>query len=212
MPKRGIGVLKFVIDASALTDPRLRQLFGVSELWEAINKSLEKMALAKLKLGFSFYTTPSVMKEIKGFLERGMSPPEVIAKLGVWIMVKDVSETEVKIPARVFLEYVAEVRRRLDKGLRVAEESTRKAMEGGEIGEHIRNLREKYREATRKGLLDSVADLEAAILALELGAVLVTNDEGLCKLASKLGATCIDPLTFFKTIDEYLELSKRAHS
>ena len=205
-------MLKFVLDASALTDPRLRQILGVSELWEVVDKSLEKMAMAKLKLGFSFYTTPSVMKEIKGFLERGMSPPEVITKLGVWVTVKDVSETEVKIPARVFLDYVAEVRRRLDKGLRVAEESTRRAMEGGEIGEHIRALREKYREATRKGLLDSVADLEAAILALELDAVLVTNDEGLCKLASKLGASCIDPITFLKTIDEYLELSKRAHT
>ncbi len=205
-------MLKFVLDASALTDPRLRQILGVSDLWEVVDKCLEKMAMAKLKLGFSFYTTPSVMKEIKGFLERGMSPPEVITKLGVWVTVKDVSETEVKIPARVFLDYVAEVRRRLDKGLRVAEESTRRAMEGGEIGEHIRTLREKYREATRKGLLDSVADLEAAILALELDAVLVTNDEGLCKLASKLGASCIDPITFLKTIDEYLELSKRAHS
>ncbi|ABU81276.1 RNA ligase partner protein [Ignicoccus hospitalis] len=202
-------MIKFVIDTSAVTDPRLRQLFGVNELWEVVEKYLELMALAKLKLGFSFYTTPSVMKEIKGFLERSMCPSEIISKLGVWILVKDVSQTEAKIPARVFLEYVAEVKRRLDKGLRVAEESTRRAMEGGEIGEHIRNLREKYREATRKGLLDSVADLEAAILALELGAVLVTNDEGLCKLASKLGVSCIDPLTFVKTIEEYLNLIKR---
>ncbi|UXD21423.1 hypothetical protein IPA_04120 [Ignicoccus pacificus DSM 13166] len=202
-------MMKFVLDTSALTDPRLRKRFQVSELWEAVDKCLDLMALGRVRLGFTYYTTPSVLKEIKGFLERSSSPSEVVARLNVWLTPATPSLNDLKIPALVFLEYVEEVRRRLDKGLRVAEESTRKAFSGGDVGEHIRNLREKYRESTRKGLLDSVADLEAVMLAYQMSAVLVSNDEGLCKMARKLGVTCIDPLTFVHTIEEYLRLSKR---
>jgi len=202
-------LIKFVLDTSALTDPRLRSFFKVTELWEAIDKCLELMAQGRLRLGFGYYTTPSILKEIKGFLIRSSSPEEVIAKLNVWITPSTPSLSEIKIPANIFMEYVDEVRRRLDKGLRVAEESTRRAHAGGDVAEHIRNLREKYRESTRKGLLDSTADLEAVMLAYQLQAVLVSNDEGLCKMAHKLGVTCIDPLTFLNTIEEYLRLVKK---
>jgi RNA ligase partner protein len=208
-PKRAEVLMRFVLDTSALTDPRLRKVFGVEELWEAVNKCLELMALGRTRLGFTYYTTPSVLKEVRGFLERSSSPGEVVARLSVWLTPATPSLNELKIPATIFVEYVEEVRRRLDKGLRVAEESTRKAFGGGDVGEHIRNLREKYRESTRKGLLDSVADLEAVMLAYQLNAVLVSNDEGLCKMARKLGVTCIDPLTFLRTLEEYLRLAKR---
>ncbi len=200
--------MKFVLDTSALTDPRLRGVFKVKELWEAVDKCLELMALGRVRLGFTYYTTPSVLKELKGFLERSDSPSEVIARLGVWITPSSPALDDLKIPASLFLEYVAEVRKRMDKGLRIAEESTRRAHAGGDVGEHIRTLREKYRESTRKGLLDSVVDLEAVMLAYQLNAVLVSNDEGLCKVARRLGVTCIDPLTFLNTIEEYLRLSK----
>lgn len=200
--------MKFVIDTSALTDPRLRERFKSKELWECIEKSLELMALAKVRLGFSYYATPSILKEIVGFLERSSSPPSVISKLNVWISPLSPSLDEIKIPASLFVEYVKEVRRRFDKGLRVAEESTRRAHSGGDIGDHIRTLREKYRESTRKGIVDSPSDIEAILLAYQLNAVLVSNDEGLCELARRLGVSCIDPITFFDTIEEYLRLAK----
>jgi len=203
-------LIKFVLDTSALTDPRLRNLFKVRELWEAIEKCLELMAQGRLRLGFAYYTTPSILKEIKGFLIRSSSPEYVLTKLNVWITSSTPSLSDIKIPANVFMEYVEEVRRRLDKGLRVAEETTRKAYAGGDVAEHIRTLREKYRESTRKGLLDSVADLEAVMLAYQLQAVLVSNDEGLCKIARKLGVTCIDSITFMNTIEEYLRLTKKS--
>ncbi len=201
-------MLKFVIDTSALTDPRLRQRFNARELWECVERSLELMALAKVRLGFSYYATPSILKEIIGFLERSSSPSSVISKLNVWVSPLSPSLEEIKIPASVFLDYVREVRRRLDKGLRVAEESTKKAYSGGDIGDHIRSLREKYRESTRKGIIDSPSDVEAVLLAYQLKAVLVSNDEGLCEMARRLGVSCIDPMTFFDTLEEYLRLAK----
>jgi predicted DNA-binding protein (UPF0278 family) len=46
------------------------------------------------------------------------------------------------------------------------------------IGEVVKKYRERYRQATRTGFLDSLADLDSILLAKELNGILVSTDEG----------------------------------
>ncbi len=61
-------------------------------------------------------------------------------------------------------------------------------------------MRDKYREATRKGLVDSIEDLDTILLALELKATVVASDEGITKLAQQLGVIHIDPTDFIQAL------------
>ncbi len=203
-------MLTFIIDTSAITDPRLRERLKTRDLEDTLEKVLELMALCKVRLGMHFYTTPGMLKEIISFLERSGASTEIVARLEAWLMPRTPSG-ELQLPAAFVIEFVKSMRRRFDKGLRIAEGMVKEAHKGEkDLPSLIRELREKYREATRKGIVDSEPDVEAVLLAYQLNAVLVTNDEGVCEFAKKLGVTCIDPLTFVKTLEEYLKLSKPA--
>ena len=189
----------FVLDTTAFTEVRLRKLLGTDNLEETVTKILSIMREARLKLGSRFYMTPSTWNELRRMLLGNGVSLDVVQELAAWVVVKAPDKLSTRIPAAVFSEYVADVRRRLYKGLRVAESAVRKASKdcpGGDeecIGEVIRGLREKYREATRKGLVDSVEDLDTIILALETGGVLVTSDEGMARVSQQLGVVVVDP-------------------
>ncbi len=217
------GVMVFVIDTSAVTDPRLREVFGVNSLDEVVSKLVDLLREARTRLGVEFYTTPSMFSEMKRFLLSNGVKPETLEKLQAWLLVKAPDKLSVRIPAIVMAEYVEDMRRRLLKGLRVAEEAVWKAFrEGGRsreggggrpeeaLGPIIRGLREKYREATRRGIVDSLEDFDVVILSLEMKAVLVTNDEGVRRLAETLGVIVVDPLTFIRMLRSYLEAAGRS--
>ncbi|AEM37883.1 protein of unknown function UPF0278 [Pyrolobus fumarii 1A] len=214
------AIMVFVLDTSALTDPRLREVFRVQTLDEVVKHIVGLLREARTKLGIEFYTTPTMFSEMKRFLLSNGVQPETIEMLQAWMLVKAPDKLSVRIPAIVMAEYVEDMRRRLMKGLRVAEEAVWKAVREAEkaravdekrkqeefIGPIIRNLREKYREATRRGIVDSLEDFDVVILALELKAVLVTNDEGIKRLAETLGVIVVDPLTFVRMLRSYLEV------
>ena len=46
------------------------------------------------------------------------------------------------------------------------------------IGEVVKKFRDRYRQATRFGFLDSLADLDIIMLSQELEGTLVSTDEG----------------------------------
>ncbi len=189
----------FVLDTTAFTEVRLRKLLGTDNLEETVIRILGIMREARLKLGSRFYMTPSTWNEFRRMLLGNGVSLDVVQDLAAWVVVKAPDKLSTRIPAAVFSEYVADVRRRLYKGLRVAESAVRRASKdcpGSDeecIGEVIRGLREKYREATRKGLVDSVEDLDTIILALETGGVLVTSDEGMARVSQQLGVVVVDP-------------------
>ncbi len=214
------GVMVFVLDTSAVTDPRLREVFGVQSLDEVVDRLVDLMREARTRLGVEFYTTPSMFSEMRRFLLSNGVRPETLEKLQAWMLVKAPDKLSVRIPAIVMAEYVEDMRRRLLKGLRVAEEAVWRAFreagrrsegEGGgrreeeALGPIIRGLREKYREATRRGIVDSLEDFDVVILSLEMRAVLVTNDEGVRRLAETLGVIVVDPVTFIRMLRSYLE-------
>jgi len=55
------------------------------------------------------------------------------------------------------------------------------------IGPVIKKFRERYRQATRLGFLDSVADLDLIMLAKEQDGFLVSSDEGVLKWGRRFG-------------------------
>jgi len=109
----------------------------------------------------------------------------------------------------IFYELVEEMRIRINKGLRVAEDAVRSGTQKG-MDETIKDLRKKYREALREGIIDSKEDVDLIFLSLELKATLVTGDQGLIKWADKLGIEWIVPEKFkdfyFLRTDEFQKL------
>jgi predicted DNA-binding protein (UPF0278 family) len=63
------------------------------------------------------------------------------------------------------------------------------------------SFRERYRNATRTGILDSLADVDLILLALEIDAYVVSADEGIVTWARKLGAKEIELSTLRRKIE-----------
>jgi len=208
--------MKLVLDTTAFSDARVREMLGASSLEEAVEKILDLLATASERLGYEFYTTPRVYEELRGFLLRNGCREETVDRLAGWIIVKSPSSLEVSIPAYVMYRYVGDLRRRMDKGLRVAEWAVRRAARDARdnaeaelddvVGPLIHRLREDYRLALRHGIVDSEEDFELVLLARELDATLVTSDAGIRSLSESLGIRVVDAPTLVKIIRERLRL------
>jgi RNA ligase partner protein len=133
---------------------------------------------------------------------------KLIPKFEMVIRLRNPRRYNLTIPAEFLYEFIADLRNRVNKGLRIAEEHVRNAQgkQKEAVGDVIRSLREKYREALRQGILDSKEDVEVVLLAYELDAILVSADEGIRNWAKKLGIKLISP-EYFKELLE--ELSQR---
>lgn len=98
-------------------------------------------------------------------------------------------------PSIFFYDLVEEIRTRVNKGLRVAENAVKSVSQKG-IEEAIKDVRKKYREALREGIIDSKEDVDLIFLSFELKGTLVTGDQGLIIWADKLGVEWILPDKF----------------
>ncbi len=87
------------------------------------------------------------------------------------------------VPAAVLHFFIRDIRQRIDRGLRVAEQAAR----AENSDETLRHLRKKYREVVRTGIVDSVEDLDVVLLAKEIGGTILTADEGIRNMAQVLG-------------------------
>jgi RNA ligase partner protein len=108
----------------------------------------------------------------------------------------------------VLYEFIDEVRHRIDRGLRIAEEYTRRgreALTAEDAGLMIARLREHYREALRRGIIDSREDADCLLLAYELDARLVSADEGLRTWADKVGVKLVLPQNLRGILDALIE-------
>jgi RNA ligase partner protein len=200
-------LLVFVLDTSAVADQGLRAHLGASSLRETIVRLTELMRKAAVKLGARFYVTPQMMEELRGFLRNNGVDEETLRRFSAWLIVKSPNLMEIKVPAAVMALYVEEFQRRLMRGLRVAEDVVRKAsITSGveEVGSVIRSLRERYREATRHGVVDSMVDFTSVMLALEVNGMMVSSDEGIRRLCEALGITVLTPTHFADMLEEHL--------
>lgn len=72
------------------------------------------------------------------------------------------------------------------------------------IGEWIKKFRQRYRQATRFGFLDSVADLDLILLAREEDGFLVSCDEGVMRWGRKIGVKEMQPAVWKEQLESLL--------
>ncbi len=177
-------VRRFVLDTSLFTNPHAYDVFGASpEL--ALHAFLALAARSRSE----FYMPRSVFEELFGMIE---APAEVVGEFERVVRIRSPRRHGLMIPANLLYEFIEEVRRRMDRGLRIAEEHARLgSAQESDPGRLIARLRERYREALRRGIIDSREDADVLLLALELEAALVTADEGLRTWADKAGVMLV---------------------
>lgn len=174
---------RFVLDTSAFTGLGEKK----KEIEIHIGKLTDLIAKARKK-DVSCYVTPSVWEEMKKILGDKKIKKAVVEKLDAWTIEKAPSRCELNIPAEFLYEYVGAVRERFNRGLREAEKAVLATHHMPEThAKIITELRDKYRTAVRKGILDSQEDLDVLLLAKELGAGVVSSDEGLLNWAKRWG-------------------------
>lgn len=174
----------------------------------------EKIATAGQKLkqnGGGLYISPRIREEILSFFENQDQP--FIRTLMASVIVKSPDISRLTIPAGVFYELVEDIRFRNLRGVAIAEEELLKVpqmhLDPSVLSKKdmqlalqpvIHKLRERYRNATRFGFLDSLGDLDIIMLGLELNAPIVTTDEGLLHWGRKFGVVEISPSGFGEAI------------
>jgi RNA ligase partner protein len=204
---------RFVLDTSTFITEEIRRDGETCE--EAVDHLLDLVADARLKLNISCYFPPSIYRELEGMLEdRGVSD-EVFKQLNTWVIKKDPARYEVMIPTEIVYGFIDEMSDRVNRGLRVSEKAVRKAEEYEpqdgdveemtEVDEVISDLRSEYRSALRQGVLDSREDFDLLILARELDACVVTEDQGIINWASDFGLRHLRGRDFPGLVEEYLE-------
>jgi len=209
---------RFVIDTSVFITEEIRE--DDESVNEAVNRLLDLIAEAKLGLDISCYMPPSIYEELRLMLEDRDVDDEVFSKLNTWIIKKNPARYEVMIPADIVYEFIDEMSDRVDRGLRVSEKAVRKAEESRaeEVEEHeymthvdqvISDLRDEYRSTLRQGVLDSREDFDLLILARELDAGVVTEDQGIITWAEDFGLRYLQGRDFPTLLEEYLQASDR---
>ena len=158
---------------------------------------------------------PTIVQEITSFFD---SPDDPLLKLLFGsITVKSPSTSEQSVSAAIFEQLIENYRDRAYRAMKVAEEeiiNTAEMFMGKEVlphkefqmacGKILTKLRERYRNATRTGTIDSKADFELIMLAKELDGYLVTTDEGVTYWARLLGVKEMSSSVFGKKMQEYL--------
>ncbi len=169
--------MKFVVDTSIFTNPDIYQYFG--ELPDQATRVFFELARQSRH---DVYLPRSIKKELDHFITPETS--RVVERGGI---VRSPNRYELFIPSALFYEFVDEMRVRIDKGLRVAERAARTMSE-----EDVRALREQYRDSLRHGIIDSKEDMDVILLAKEVGANVISADEGVNKWADKMGLRVMD--------------------
>jgi len=187
---------KVVLDTSLFVNPDVRKSFG-----DTTTEALEAFLFLAAQIHvLEFYMPPSVFKELLNFVEKDKIPPDLLLILHQ----KPPKKHELKCPAFLLYELIEDIRERVNKGLRIAEKAVR-GVEKRKIDEIIQDMRRKYREALREGIIDSKEDVDLLLLAMELDALLITADQGLIKWAEKLGIKWLIPEKFRDFLNETLQ-------
>jgi hypothetical protein len=183
---------RVVVDTSLFVNPDVRNSLGASP-----TEALDTFLSIASKINFlEFYMPPSTFHELLNFVDKD----RITGELLMFLRLKPPKKHELKFPAVLLYEIVEEMRDRVNKGLRAAESAVR-ATEKKKVDEIIQDLRKKYREALREGIIDSGEDVDLILLATELDAMLVTADQGLIKWAEKFGIRWLVPEKFRDYID-----------
>jgi len=173
-----------VLDTNIFINPETRDFFGKSPT-EALLKFLK---LASKKENMRFFMPPSIFEELMNFVEKD----KIHSKLLLVIEKKPPKKYELMVPAFLLYELMEDIRKRVNKGLRLAEKAVRNVENQDLKDEVIANFRKNYRSALREGIIDSKEDVDLILLAKELNATLISTDRGVITWAEKLGIEWLD--------------------
>lgn len=189
---------RFVLDTSLFSNPDVFHTFG-ADAQEAI-RVFSRLARAT---GRDFFMPGSVYEELGKIKDLS----EVGADFESVVRLRSPRKHEITIPGTLLYELIEEVRYRIDRGLRIAEEAAKEAAQSlDDPGKLINRLRGRYREALRQGILDSKEDVDVLLLSFEIDGTLVCADEGLRKWADKVGIEVIHPLNFRAILERLIEV------
>lgn len=196
----------FIIDTNFFVNLEIKSGLGKNPKEIVINFTHLARRLKKEKLA-EFFMPPRIIEEFLQFFEKKDFVDDFLSL----ITIKSPEVDKIQFSARVFYQLIDEVRKRAYRGLTIGEESvvngarkmlglTKNKLNKVEfektIGETIRNLRERYRQATRFGFLDSVADLDLIVLTKELNGFLISSDEGVIRWGRIFGVKELPPSLF----------------
>ena len=182
---------KYVLDANLFFN--MEAGLDLGEKTEEVVKMLTEMGKKiKEQKKAEFFMPPRVVDEFLSFFEN-KGQPFLKDFLSV-VTVKSPDVGKINLPGQVLYELVADIRQRSYRGLNIGEEEIEKAGKTMvnknnlstkefqiQIGSVVKKFRERYRQATRFGFLDSVADLDLIVLTKEIDGSLVSSDEGVIR-------------------------------
>jgi uncharacterized protein len=163
----------------------------------------------------TFLLPPRVVDEFLSFFEDKEQP--FLKEFLAVVSIQSPSFNEMTVPASVVYQLVEDIRNRSYRGMTVAEEEIQNAgremmgkpdlskMEFQQtVGKAVKGFRDRYRQATRFGFLDSLADLDLIMLAKETSGNLVTTDEGVVKWGRVFGIKEMSARVFGTKMQAYL--------
>ena len=180
---------RFVLDTSLFTNPEVFRTFGPDA--QAAIRAFTALARATRR---EFFMPGSVYEELGKIQDLS----EVAADFESVVRIRSPRKHLLTIPGTLLYEFIEEVRYRIDRGLRIAEEAALATQEPGRL---LNKLRGRYREALRQGILDSKEDVDVLLLSFELEVTLVCADEGLRKWADKVGIEIVHPAHFRRILE-----------
>ena len=193
--------------------------FGLGEKTETVVRSFTKIAInLKEKKVAEFFTSPRVADEFLSFFKN--KKQLFIKEFLSVVTIKSPQIANVNLSAAIFYQLIREVKERNKRALKIGEEqlkqlgeaflkkeiSTRRDL-AEKSGLIVKNYRQRFRNATRAGFIDSLADFDLILLAKELGAYLITSDEGVIRWGRLFGVREVPA----ETLSSRLQLLLRYH-
>ncbi|MFP3254644.1 MAG: RNA ligase partner protein [Hydrogenobaculum sp.] len=173
-----------IIDTSIFTNPNIYKSISLGQPIDAIEAFIGLAHKSSKKI----YMPRTVYIELCKVVDL----ESIKSKFESSIIIKSPNRCSITINALALFDFVEDMRIRINKGLRIAEEFARDKTQ--DIQNTISKLREKYKEALRQGTLDSKEDVDVILLALELNGVILSGDEGINSWADKFGIRTVNPL------------------
>ena len=206
---------KFILDTILFFNMEAGLDLGAKTEDVVVGLTKKALELKKAKKA-EFFMPPRAVEEFlsffedknQGFLKNFLSVATV----------KSPDTAKIQFPADVFYKLVEDIRGRSYRGLAVGEEEitsagrlllglgkdlSKKDFEI-KIGGVIKKFRERYRNATRTGFLDSLTDLDLIALSAEQNGYLVTTDEGVLKWGRTFGVKEMPSVAFRKRLEDLL--------
>jgi uncharacterized protein len=204
----------YVLDTNFFFNLEIKSGFGDNPR-EIIESITDYARRAKKSGKAAFYMPPKIIDELYTFVDKD---EEYIRNFLAEISIKAPDRSSMQFSSDVFYALVDDIRKRSYRGLQVAEEELTNAVEAfvgkekpekigyqKQIGEHIKKLRDRYRNATRVKFLDSIADLDIIVLSKELDGYVVSSDEGVIQWARKFGVKEAVPQVLKTQLDSLLQ-------